>query len=504
MRKAVIFLFISLFLVVSCDRERESGNLNIAVSQDIDSLDAMKSTSRVLRDILIGSVYERLFVLEDGKIKNELASSYEISEDGHHLRISIRDGVAMHDGSLLDECDVADSLNRYIESYEPAREMVGSARFTPSDGGVEITSENPLYMFIYLMSSGPQSAVIASSESLKENEYGLITEIVGTGPYRLLSFTPGSNIILERFPSYSSYGNEYDGLAGIKHAYFDTITFNVVPDSSTRRLGLEKGEYDFINDVMSYDVPGLEKNEDIRLLGGDESGSIALVFNKKSPLGSSSSFRRAVAYALDYDGLMKACYGELGYSIHSDYMEKEQVAFSVSGDPYLKEDLDAARKALMESGYDGETFRILTSNLSNLDKIAVAAEGMLSRIGIRSKIIVTDWVGFLDARNDETSYDMFISAFSSVPLPSMKLYLSSSYPGWYESERKDEIMSALMEAESVDEASSIWKEAQLFFWSDLPVIVPGHYSTINASSATIEGIITEDGNHFWNAKRKEI
>ena len=223
MRKAVIFLFISLFLVVSCGRERESGNLNIAVSQDIDSLDAMKSTSRVLRDILIGSVYERLFVLEDGKIKNELASSYEISEDGHHLRISIRDGVAMHDGSLLDECDVADSLNRYIESYEPAREMVGSARFTPSDGGVEITSENPLYMFVYLMSSGPQSAVIASSESLKENEYGLITEIVGTGPYRLLSFTPGSNIILERFPSYSSYGNEYDGLAGIKHAYFDTI-----------------------------------------------------------------------------------------------------------------------------------------------------------------------------------------------------------------------------------------------------------------------------------------
>ena len=107
-------------------------------------------------------------------------------------------------------------------------------------------------------------------------------------------------------------------------SYFEQIIFSIVPDSTTRRLGLERGDYDFINDVMSYDIPDLEKNEDIRLLGGEESGSIALVFNKRSMLGSSPSFRRAVAYALDYDGVMKACYGTSGYSIHSDYMEKEQ------------------------------------------------------------------------------------------------------------------------------------------------------------------------------------
>ena len=164
--------------------------------------------------------------------------------------------------------------------------------------------------------------------------------------------------------------------------------------------------------------------------------------------------------------------------------------------------MEKARKALEKSGYDGSAFRILTSNLSNLDKIAVAMEGMLKKIGIKVEITVLDWVGFLEKRNDSSSYDLFISAFSSVSLPTMKLYLSSSYPGWYEDDKKDEILSSIANAESIEEASELWKEAQVYFWNELPVIVPGHYSTINAYSDTIEGIIVEDGNHFWNAKRK--
>ena len=220
-------------------------------------------------------------------------------------------------------------------------------------------------------------------------------------------------------------------------------------------------------------------------------------------LGSSPSFRRAVAYALDYDGVMKACYGTSGYSVHSDYMEKEQSLFSVSGDPYLEEDLEKAQKALSESPYDGRPFRILTSNLSNMEKIAVAMEGMLKRIGINVEIKVLDWVGFLEERNNPDSYDLFISAFSSVVLPTMKLYLLDTYPGWYESDRKDGYLDRLFKAESIEEASLLWQEAQYFFWHDVPVIVPGHYSTINAASATISGIIEEDGNHFWNARRIE-
>ena len=207
MKKIITILLLFLFSVISCSVDNASGDvMNIAISQDVDSLDVMKSTSRVLRDILMGSVYEKLFVLDDGEIKCELASSYHISEGGHRLEIPIRKGVMMHDGSLLDSHDVCVSLNWYIECYEAASEMFGPSRFEETDDGVEITSDNKLYLFPYLIASSPQSAAIAKAYSLEENEYGLVTEIVGSGPYRLFSFITGSAITLERFDDYSAYG----------------------------------------------------------------------------------------------------------------------------------------------------------------------------------------------------------------------------------------------------------------------------------------------------------
>ena len=154
MRKILLILFVLLFFI-SCREERESDVLNVAISQDVASLDVMKSSSRVLRDILIGSVYEKLFVLDGGEIKNELASSYRLSDDGKYLAIDIRKDVMMHDGSVMSPHDVASSLNRYIDSYEPASDMTGSSRFIETPTGVEIYSERPLYLFIYLIGRLP-------------------------------------------------------------------------------------------------------------------------------------------------------------------------------------------------------------------------------------------------------------------------------------------------------------------------------------------------------------
>ena len=81
MRKILLALVVSV-VFFSCSSEKSNEVLNIAVSQDVDSLDVMKSTSRVLRDILVGSVYEKLFVLEDGRLEMELASSMSSARTG--------------------------------------------------------------------------------------------------------------------------------------------------------------------------------------------------------------------------------------------------------------------------------------------------------------------------------------------------------------------------------------------------------------------------------------
>lgn len=504
MKKLSVLLIILLCLLSSCVRKQDERTLVVAYSQEIPNLDVQKNTNRSLRDMLVGSVYEKLFVMDEEGIPHcELASGYLFDKNNHVLDISLRENVRMHDGSILSLEDALASMNRWLDSYSQASDMVAGARFFIEDGVLRIESKNNLSLFPYLIASSPQAAVIASKESLEENSFSLVSSVVGTGPYMLSSYESGVGLTLDRFQDYTPYGEGGSGLWGEKKAYFDTIKYLIVPDPVTRRLGLETGEYDFINDVMSYDIPDLEKNENIRLLGGEETGSIALVFNKKSGLAKELWFRKAVALCVDHDALMRACYGNYGYNLHSDYMEDHQKLFSVSGDPYCNSDADEARKLLEMNGYGGEVVRILSSNNSNLDKIALALKGMLENIGMNAEVSILDWTGFLSERSNPGSFDIFISAFSSVPLPQMKLYLSSDYPGWFEDEKAKTYLAGLNEAEDIAEASMLWKEAQQHLWSVLPAIIPGHYITINASSSDIKGIIIQDGNHFWSAYREE-
>ena len=88
--KKVILLILTSILLFSCNKEADNNTIRIAISQDVANLDVMRSTSRVLRDILVGHVYEKLFVLSNGEVIPELATGYEISEEGRKLKIFIR------------------------------------------------------------------------------------------------------------------------------------------------------------------------------------------------------------------------------------------------------------------------------------------------------------------------------------------------------------------------------------------------------------------------------
>ena len=501
MKKALLSIFLILLLVLfpSCGK-KDGGEhvLHIAYSQDIPTLDVMKSNNRALRDMLVGHVYERLFVIdENGRIQNELAEGYELSNGNHTLEITLREDVPFHDGKKMTSRDASASLNRWISSYKDAERMTGDNRFTvEGDYKIRIDSINSLLFFPYLLAASPFSAVIMP-EKLATLEDGFLHDVVGTGPYRVGMYLSGDKLILEKFDDYEPYENNLDGIAGTKHGYADSIIYHIVPDAVSRRIGLERGEYDHINDVMSQDIPLFEKNENIRLYGGEESGSIALVFNRRT---TDSVLREAIDRALDPDSLMKACYGDYGYSLHKDYMEKGS-PFSFMT-PSSEKDEEGARKLIEEKGLSGRKVRILTSNLSNLDKIGVELAEELKRVGLEPELTVYDWAGFIDKRR-EGGFDIMISAFSSVPLPTMKVFLSPTYPGWYESPESEEYLSRITNADTFDEAVSIWKTAQDFYYEDRPVLVPGHYISLHAGSGNMDGVIYSDGAHFWNARKSE-
>lgn len=509
LKKYAALVCLLLMVLTGCSREAaNTDTLQIAVSQEPATLDVMRNSARVTRAILTGNVFERVLTLSsDGRAVPELASDYELSADGRILTITMRTDVRFHNGDIMDSADVIASLNRWIDSYQAVRSMVGASRFEAvDDSTIRISCDHPVILLPDMMAGSPYSAVVMPHEvfeSLDDN--GFITEAIGTGPYRFISWSNGQNITLERFEDYSAYGDESEpmnGLAGYKHAYIRTLVYNFVPDSVTRTAGIRSGQYLFDDDTVNDDRDALRKDSSLVVSEGDEDGSVVLIFNKKEGLASEQYIRKAVNTALDLNTVMSARNGKDGFVLYPGYMESWQSEWAVSGLDgfYNINDKEEARRILEEGGYDGTPFRILTSSSSNMDRAAVAIKSELEKAGMNVELIIVDWAAMMAMRSDPSLYDMFITAMTQVAVPSQKLFLDPTYAGWTDDAHLAELLEEFTLSLTRDEASAKWAEIQRYCYEYLPAIVAGHYVSGSLYSRNLVGVEEYFGYYFYNAR----
>lgn len=499
MKKVLVLLFV-IILLASCTGEDNA--INVALSSEPVTLDIMINSSLSGRLIASGSIYEKLLVLDgEGNIKEELCSSYYLSSDNKTLTFVLPSDVYFHDKTIMRAEDVASSMNRWIELYSKAKEIVGDARFSVKDDNtVEIKSAYSLVFLPLLIASSPQEAIIMPTSAIGDDL--TLTSIIGTGPYLLKAWNKNEKIVLERFDLYKEYSEESSGRWGKKEAKTEIINYFFVSDSVTRVLALESGQYDFINDLMYHDRERIINNEDLEIIEARETGSIALVFNKKNGVMTEERMREAASLSFNNLQLMQACYGKGGFSLHSDYMEAWQDTW-ITGEenPYYKEDKEKA-KEIVDSYYSGDTITILTSNLSSLDKIALKAKEDLEMVGFNVEVVVKDWASMLETRKDDKAWDIYVSAFTSVPLPWQKNYLVPSFPGWIEEDSPSySLLLSLSSSKTIEEAESTWKEVEKALFEYIPCYIPGHYTTLYAKSKKVSGVIIDDGFFFWNATK---
>lgn len=503
MKKLSLILFLTL-LLISCSINQQNNSLQIALSQEPPTLDVNKNSSISSRLILVGNVFEKLLTLNSrGTAVPELCESYTRSEDARSYKFKLREGVFFHDKTELTSKEAVDSLNRWVENYKVAKTAFGESRFVVLDKyNFKVELEYSLLLLPEMLASSPFSAVIMASSTLASlDNKGFITSYIGTGPYMFESWALAQEVTLVKNPNYKSYGGTMDGLAGKKETNFDKLVYHFVPDAVTRTLGLETGEYDFINDVMNDDIPRLTQKKQLNIFRGSEGGSFVVVFNKKEGICSNQYMREAINLSVDFDQALAACYGDGGYTLRANYMDNEQAFWQVEGldSYYNQKNIERAKQLLKDNNYEGQVVRILTPNLSNMDKTAVALKSELAKLGISSELIISDWATVMSKRKDSSSYDIYLTALSSVPIPSLKLFLDPTYPGWSEDETLQFLILDFNQALSYEEAKNKWEEIQHYCYEYLPVMVLGHYLSGYGWQTKLQNVNTYMGFYFWNA-----
>lgn len=367
-------------------------DLVIAVDADVDTLHPTDFSTTVELNIL-DQIYDTLMYMNpDGTEDPEprIAESYEISEDGLDYTFHLRDDVTFHDGTPVTVDDVVFSLELYKESeYQGSQISMMASVEAVDESTVVCHLDSPYAPFL----QGILSPFICSKDYYEEDPDAFVTSPIGSGPYKFVSRSTGSNVILTANEDY------YRGAPAIKD-----ITFEVIPDVATKAIALQTGEVSFA-EVDSSVLSQLEANPAISIDEVSTSGFAYISMNTEKEPFSDPRVRQAINYAVDRENLVQVCYDGKA-EVNSNICAKHRFGYSDDQMQYTY-DPEKAKELLAEAGITtpynlGEL--LVAEKYSNL---ATVIQNDLKAVGLEVTISVKEFNAYI---SDLTSGNYDITA----------------------------------------------------------------------------------------------
>ena len=385
-----------------------------------------------------------------GEYEGVLATSWENPNDTTYI-FHLREGVKFHDGSPLDANAVKLSLDRMRElsPKEVTATSIASVDVIDSHT-VQIKLAKPFAPWFSMMAAN-YFGYIVSPKAIQENGDEYMKEhAVGTGPFKFVERTPGTEIMLER-------NEDYWGDA----PKIDNIRYKIVPDVDTMRLEIEKGTIHYTMYFLPNDWLGdFKSNPNINTMQYSPSDIYrAIHFMHSVPPFDDVNVRKAIAYSLDYDSMLQA----LGpvYRVwtpltefYGDFVNKDVTRY--------ERDLDKARELLVKSGYeDGLKITLHYSPFQpEIKTTAEIAQQNLKDVGIELELKSYEWATMRSMVMDKSA-GMFIwgggGGYPDPDNPMFANFHSSQIPARNRSDYVNPEVDSLLERarSSTDKAERI-------------------------------------------------
>lgn len=374
----------------------------------------------------------------------------------------IRSGVKFHNGEVLNAAAVAYTLTSIMDPNFTTQLKTWTADIAKVEAKDEstlvITTRHPTRALLNSLAQVPIVAPKAAQEMGAE----FTKSPVGTGPYKLVSYTPNSSVVVERFADY--WGDT--GKA-------KKITFRIMPENATRMAALEAGEVQVAENLPPDKLERLKANQELDVLFTPTLRVDWLVLQFTNKWVQNLKFRQALSLAIDREAIVKSILA--GTTVPANSVSPPGTIGHDKSLPVYPFDLEKARQLLKESGYAGEVIKMgAPVGRYSMDKqVNEAVAGMFRKLGVNVEFEALAWSSFI-AKANEGQYDIYFigqTDFTLNPTSHWRsMYHSKTARGKYSHPRVDEIID--QSASELDDAKVIklYQEAQKILYDDLASI----------------------------------
>jgi peptide/nickel transport system substrate-binding protein len=310
---------------------------------------------------------------------------------------------------------------------------------------------------------------------------------IGTGPFKLVRYTKGDRIILER--------NE--GFWGEKPVWQRAV-FRPITSAGPRVAALLAGDVDLIENVPIQDLARVKSNPAFKVVEGLSNRVIYLHFDYvdepvpgvadtggKNPYRD-KRVREAISKAIDRDAIVARIMG--GVAVPAGEL-LPPVLFGANKDMKVaKLDTEAAKRLLAEAGYpNGFSLVLATPNdrYINDAMIAQAVAQMLTRAGFKVSLDAMTQSQFFPRRN-KRDFGIWLAGWGSdtgemssplkslMATPNRDKGMGTTNPGGYSNPKVDALLQQALATVDDDKRAALLAEASRVAMADYGAL-PLHF-----------------------------
>lgn len=285
------------------------------------------------------------------------------------------------------------------------------------------------------------------------------------------------------------------------------LTVKVIRDDNSRLLALVGGSGDFTQNTISpLLLDAVEKNPRLQMVRGRSTVFTYLGLNMDDPLLRDVRIRRAIAHAIDRQGIIQSKLG--GRAVRATGMLP---TFHWAYDPSVADypyDPARARALLDEAGYrdpDGSgpraRFTLVYKTSSNRFRVALAQVivAQLAEVGIDVDLRPLEFATFfadVKAGNFQlfslqipeiSEPDLYTTFFASDRVPTREDPDRGGNRARYRNPEVDRLLAAGRRALDLDERRGIYGEIQKILARDLPIVPLWHEDTVAVLGKSVTG-----------------
>jgi peptide/nickel transport system substrate-binding protein len=496
--------------------------LKVVMHSDLKIVDPIWTTAYITRNHGY-LIYDTLFAMDaKGEIRPQMVDKHDVSADKLTYTLTLRDGLAWHDGKPVTAEDCVASIKRWGAKDSMGQKLMSFVKdIVPVDQKTfRIVLKEETGLVLQALGKPSSNVPFMMPKRVADTSPNdQIADFTGSGPFvfKRDEWKPGDKAVYVKFAQYKPRSEAPSGLAGGKVAKVDRIEWRAIADHQTAINALLSGEIDMIESPPHDLLPVLKKDANVKLVDANPLGNqYTFRPNTLHKPFDNPKVRQALFYAFNQEDFLKAVIGDPAYYKVCKSLFPCGTPFESSKgmEGLFESNVEKARALLKEANYDGTPIVLMHStDLAVLANLAPVAKSLMERAGFKVDMQSMDWQTLVARRAKKDppgqgGWHAFLTSWVAADIlnPVMAGFLNASCDkamfGWPCDKEIESLRDQFARETNPAKLKGIAEAVQGRATQYPTHVWLGQWYQPYATRKNVDGLMTAPVTVFWNAEKK--